>query len=234
MKNPFKGSRTLPPPALRGYRGPDPRTVGVAVPIMDYKPDIVTVMGLMQCAPYFCQPIFHCGSSAINLARNLIAHSFLNTHKHLQWLVWIDADIGFTPEDWCALMDTDEPLVRGAYYKKRYPAQDAGAGFGFVKTHRRVFEAIAGLSDENGAERVGRFFMDGELTIDFFPTGCTPNGQWAGEDQGFFSWAGIAGFPARIEPRCHLIHYGRAGYPLEVTFNMAPPADLKREHTSDR
>jgi len=203
---------------LFGYPGPDPRTVALGLPIGDFKPDWAYVTGILQCFPFFARPITYAGCSMVMEARNLIAHKFLHKYEpELEWLVWIDSDIGFTPTDWCLLMGNDDPLVVAPYSKKNFEGVAVTTGFGFVKVHRRVFEAIANLLTEDGAERVPRFFHPGEpgqILIDYFPAGATASGQWIGEDQGFLNWAAIAGYTYRNEWRCDLTHYGRHGYKL--------------------
>lgn len=219
--------RNTPGSPLYGYKGPEPATVALGLPIGDFKPMIECVYGILQCMPFFARPIDYCGCSLVNEARNRIAHKFLHNHeRNLEWLFWIDSDIGFTTQDWCYMTDTDEPLVVAPYAKKSFDNTRVDTGFGFVKVHRKVFNAIAALLNEDGSERVPRFFHSGELHVDYFPVGATGNGQWCGEDAGFFAWAGIAGFPYRIEERCDLIHYGRHGYRLRR--GTEHPLDLPR------
>lgn len=214
----MKTRRDLPPDhPLYGYTGPDPSTVALCLPIADFKPDIECVTGIMRCMPFFARPIFYCGCSAVNEARNRIAHKFLHGYEPFEWAVWIDSDIGFSPSDWCALMAGDDPFVLAPYSKKNLEGVRVETGFGFVKVHRKVFEAIASLTDDDGAERVPRFFLGGELMVDFFPTGATRSSDWLGEDDGFITWARLAGYPPRLEEKCDLTHFGRHGFKLPRT-----------------
>lgn len=207
--------RNNPRSPLYGYPGPDPATVALCLPIGDFKPDWSYVTGILQCFPFFARPITYAGCSFIPEARNRIAHMFLNKYeKNLEWMVWIDSDIGFTPQDWCYLMSGNDPLVLAPYSKKNDEGVAVTTGFGFVKVHRKVFDAIANLLNDDGSERASRFFLAGELHVDFFPGGATGDCRWCGEDEGFFALAGVAGFPARLETRCDLVHYGRHGYRL--------------------
>lgn len=204
--------------ALAGYPGPDPRKVAVLLPVGDFRIDIECIMGVMRCMPFFARPIVFGGCSLVNEARNQLAHGFLNSFEKFDWAVWIDSDIAFTPEDWCALMDDSKsPFVVGAYPKKNEELTRVTTGFGFVKVHRKVFEAIADLKTDEGAERVPRFYRHGQLMIDYFPTGASGDANWLGEDDGFIAWARLAGYPPRPEPRVKLVHYGRHGYRLPTT-----------------
>lgn len=199
---------------LRGYPGPDPATVALCMPIGDFKPDIECVHGMMQCAPFYKRPMNWCGCSAVNEARNRIAHNFLNAPEQFEWAVWVDSDIGFKAQDWIYLIEGDDPFVIAPYSKKSLEGVRVETGFGFVKVHRKVFQAIHDLVDDEGRERALRFFLNGELMVDYFPCGATGNGNFLGEDDGFIMWAGLAGFTPRIEERCELVHYGRHGFRL--------------------
>lgn len=202
---------------LHGYRGPNPASVALCLPVGDFKPDVAYMMGVLQCMPFFARPIVYAGCSLVMEARNRLAHKFLHEYESFEWSVWIDSDIGFTPQDWCYLMEGDDPLVVAPYSKKNFDNTPVTTGFGFVKVHRKVFEAIEALTTEDGQDRVPRFFLGGEMMVDYFPAGASGNAQWIGEDNGFLNWAGIAGFPARSEPRCDLVHYGRHGFKLPRT-----------------
>jgi hypothetical protein len=83
----------------------DPRTVLVMVPTYDGRNEWATTQGL--CAIFSMGMAGGLaglpGCSHVALARNLCAHNFLRTG--LEWLVFIDADIGFTPDDFAILMD---------------------------------------------------------------------------------------------------------------------------------
>lgn len=172
------------------------------------------MFGIMQCMPFFARPIVYCGCSLANEARNRLAHKFLHEYEKFEWAIWIDADIGFTPQDWLYLVDNNDPLVVAPYSKKNQEGVEVTTGFGFVKVHRKVFEAIAALLTDEGAERVPRFFHSGEMHIDYFSCGASGNGDWIGEDAGFLAWAAMAGFMYRNERRCDLTHFGRYGYKL--------------------
>lgn len=210
---------------LHGYPGPPPWTVAICMPIADFKPDWACVTGILTCFPFFARPITYCGCSLVPEARNLLAHKFLHKYeKSLEWSLWIDSDIGFTPQDWCYMFDTNEPLVIAPYSKKNFDGTSIETGFGFVKVHRKVFDAVAALTAVDGkTELVPRFQHlqhPGERHVDYFTSGAMPNEKWVGEDAGFLAWANMAGFPARLEERCDLTHYGRHGYKLNPGRNL--------------
>jgi hypothetical protein len=83
----------------------DPSTVLIVVPAFDGRMEAATAAGLFQVgrAQMAASIAVLPGNSHIALARNLIAHSFLKTD--FQWLVCIDADIGFTTDDFAILME---------------------------------------------------------------------------------------------------------------------------------
>lgn len=210
--------RQHPDHPLHGYPGPDPATVAICWPIGDFKPFIQCVNGVMQCMPFYARPIEYSGCSLVAEARNRLAHLFLHKFEsNLRWSVWLDADIGFTPQDWVYLMEGDDPFVIAPYSKKNFDGTVVDTGFGFTKVHRKVFEAIAQLQTEDGKPRAERFYhpsVPNEIHIDYFPSGALGGMKWCGEDAGFIAWATIAGFPPKLETRCELTHWGIHGFKI--------------------
>jgi hypothetical protein len=203
---------------LPDYLGPPRHTVAVGLPIGDFKPDIACMSGLMQCMPFYERPIFWAGMSNVLLARNEIAHIFVEQMPQYEWLVMIDADIQFTVRDWCLLMEGDDKVVIAEYARKIIGEPPVEFGLGFTRVHRSVFEACKELKADDGTERLNRFYHRGQMMVDYFPSGALESGRWIGEDQGFFMWVGLAGFTPRIEKRTRLGHVGRFvyGYPDQV------------------
>jgi hypothetical protein len=201
---------------LHKYPGPDPRTVALCLPIGDFKPDWAYVTGILQCFPFFARPITYAGCSLVTEARNQIAHAFLHEHERFDWAVWIDSDIGFTPQDWIYLMSNPAPVVVAPYAKKTmYEHMPVRTGFGFAKVHRKVFEAIAALKDPDGNSYAREFVIRGKQMRDYFPAGVAGDGSWVGEDSGFLSLAAMAGFSYVEEWLCDVTHYGRHGFKLQ-------------------
>ena len=57
-----------------------------------------------------------------------------------------------------------------------------------------------------------RYFLDGELAVDYHFDGASPDGRWFSEDTGFWHWCHLAGVKLRKEPRTRLGHIGRFVY----------------------
>ncbi|MGH7746202.1 MAG: hypothetical protein ACREQ5_15770 [Candidatus Dormibacteria bacterium] len=190
----------------------------VAIPAYDSRMEISCVSGLMQCIPYYERPFFWCGMSNIALARNEIAHIFVEQFTQYDWIMMIDSDTGFTTDDWNLLWEGDEEIVCAEYSRKMLGEPPVQFGLGFTRVHRNVFERIKKLMHEDGSERVNRFYHKGKMMVDYFPNGAIQSGRWIGEDQGFFMWAALTEATLRIETRTHLNHVGRFefGYPDQV------------------
>lgn len=202
------------------YYGPPREKVLVGVPVMDFKPWSGCVAGLMQCLPFYLQPLILGGCANIGLARNEIVHWFLNRAEFLncEWFVWIDADIEFTMEDWRYLMEGDEDIVSAEYACKVLGEPPVRSGLGFARIKRSVYERIRSMLTPEGAEQVPRFFHKGAMMVDFHPIGANPMSEYLGEDQAFTRWAKLAGCTWRGETRTRLKHWGAFpfGYPDQI------------------
>lgn len=105
----------------------DPRTVGVFIPTMDGKVIAELAGSLIASGPSFGGVSFTSGVSHVQLARNVVAEKFLRSD--FQWMVCIDADIGFTPQDFRYLLEPwnqnhvgrDEPEPTRAVVAGRMP-----------------------------------------------------------------------------------------------------------------
>lgn len=89
----------------------NPRTVRVVIPC--YSGRIVAELAgsLIASSRYFSAVSFMQGVSHVALARNQIAHSFLRSDS--EWLVSIDDDIAFHPQDFGLLMEPTDNRMRG-------------------------------------------------------------------------------------------------------------------------
>jgi hypothetical protein len=192
-----------------------PKDILVSIPAYDGRIETHCVGGLTSSMGLFAGITFVIGHAAVNLARNKIVHGFLKTkYEHL---VCIDSDIGFTRQDFEFLLEGDEEAVVAEYARKVdtddpnnfVKPGNAEFGLGFARIHRDVFKRIAALTLPNGQEQCQKFFYDGELAVDFFPTGASMEGSWFGEDHGFWHLARLADATVRIERRTRLAHYGR-------------------------
>ncbi len=193
--------------------------VMVAIPSKESKLDVGLVNGLLKCLPYFSQPLFLCGCSDPGLARTKIAHVFVEKAVEFDWIMMIDDDMIFTPEDWELLWEGDELIVCADYSKKFLGQRPTGTGLGFTRVHRSVFEKLKELKREDGSEMLERFYMEGEMMVDYFPSGTRlmPSRR-LGEDQGFFMLCSMVTESMRWEKRTRLGHVGRFefGYPNQI------------------
>ena len=97
--------------------------------------------------------------SLVTKARSRIANFFMNNTEY-EYVLFIDADIGFTPEDVFKLIISNKDITCGAYPMKGIPlrynynisqpevregdlVKIENIGFGFALIHRRVFEDIS-------------------------------------------------------------------------------------------
>ena len=97
--------------------------------------------------------------SLVTKARSRIANFFMNNTEY-EYVLFIDADIGFTPEDVFKLLTSNKDIVCGAYPMKGIPlrynyniskpevlegdlVKIENIGFGFALIHRKVFESIS-------------------------------------------------------------------------------------------
>lgn len=190
----------------------------VAMPVYNSMIDAGCVNGLLACAPYYERPLIFAGMSSIALARNEIAHIFVEKLTQYEWIMWIDSDTRFTPDDWNLLWEGDELIVCAEYARKVIGMPPVQFGMGFTRVHRSVYEKIKLLTMDNGEERVHRFYHKGEMMVDYHPNGATAEGRWIGEDQGFFMWAAATDVKPRLETRTRLGHVGpfAYGYPDQI------------------
>jgi len=98
-------------------------------------------------------------------------------------------------------------------------------GAGADVSRRRYFDELAeklraNLPDPGGGPRCWQMNWKGKLITDFYPEGpfvaqIVPEGNWKGEDHGFFTLCMLAGITPRIERRTNLLHIGRKAYPYQ-------------------
>ncbi len=178
---------------------------------MDFKLDVELVGGLWQCAGLFDHPLFWGGMSDIALARNIIMHKFVE-RTSFEWLMMIDSDIGFDLSDWELLWEGDEDIVTAEYSKKIIGERPAQFGLGFTRIHRSVLEKIKDLTNDDGSEKVPRFYHEGEIAVAYHTSGPNPESRWIGEDRALFFWASLTDANYRLETRTRLRHIGRFAY----------------------
>lgn len=148
--------------------------------------------------------------SAINQVRNRIASVFLKSQFDV--LVCIDADIEFTVKDFDFLMEGPELIATAEYVRKMEEYKPITFGMGFVRIHRKVFEALDNLTNGDGEPLVHHYRDDGDEMRDYFRTGASSDGRWMAEDFGFWSLVDMAGIKPKIEKRTRLKHWGSKAY----------------------
>lgn len=111
-----------------------------------------------------------------------------------------------------------DAIVTAEYSYKDDSLRPCRYGLGFTRIHRSVFEKLRELKHDDGSPRLWSTMYAGRLMTDFFPAGpfisqVVPNGEWKGEDIGFFTLCGLAGIVPRVETRTRLWHVGTKAYP---------------------
>lgn len=136
--------------------------------LSDEKLNYLMVVSLMRLADArgLTKVIFANGDvGRLDEGRNRVAEEFLRSGA--EWLLWVDTDMVFSPQDFDALLARGAPIVSGLYYRASDPPTPCmmrykdgharvvkdwpkaktisvdTAGFGFMLTHREVFEKIA-------------------------------------------------------------------------------------------
>ncbi len=201
----------------------DPERVAIATPIGDGKPYWQYMRSILALdRKRLFGPIFSiCGCSDIVEARNRLVRTALASAIPWDQLVFIDADMGFTLEDWGYLLDDSDgaAAVCAEYSAKGEPRRKAPWPMGFCRLSRALLERLASMQIE-GELLIPRYDnQDGQETLDFFESGMRGPRLRLAEDQGFWSLlsslerAGFEGFRVRYETRTRLVHVGMAEYP---------------------
>jgi len=195
----------------------DREKIIVIVPTLDGRPCIETMVSLVHTEPFYHTCISLAGISNISLARNKIAHRFLALSQY-EWLMMVDSDMVFSVDDWHLLWEGDEDIVTAEYSKKILGEPPAQFGLGFTRVHRSVFEKIDALNTENGVEFAQRFYLEGEMYVNYFPNMASSESRWVSEDHGFFVLASLSDVRPRVEKRTKLRHVGKLeyGYPDQI------------------
>jgi hypothetical protein len=147
--------------------------------------------------------------------------------------IFIDADLGFPPHAFNALIGANEDVIAGVYPKKQneelYPVllklddkscviNENGALLasslptGFMKIKRHVIEKMVKAYPELAYTDA----LSGKTTYDFFGT-FVKEGRWYGDDYGFCKlWEDIGG-KCHVIPDITFIHCGQRNF--EGNFN---------------
>lgn len=178
------------------------------------------------------------GYSAIDQARNRMAYDALY-RRGFQELFWVDADIGFDPDDFERLRNHNLPICAGAYPFKGFPRftietftnekitfgkggrmlKVKSAATGFLYTERAVYEGIR----HHFRLPLCNTSFDAPMYPFFHPTMFEEDGQWyyLGEDFSFCRMARKAHFNIWLDTRIRLRHIGM--YPWQWEDVIRPP-----------
>lgn len=189
----------------------NPANTLIAIPSHDGRLLTQAVGTLLECRDLYKTVVFRNHQSNIALARNELVHGFMHQTNCAQ-LVMIDSDMGFSRQDLEFLLSGDDALVCAEYARKVPTRDTCRFGLGFARVHRRVFQALIDFQSSEGDDVLQRYYAQGAIHVDFFPTGAMPDNRYLTEDQSFWTYCQMAGFIPRIETRTRLIHWGVASY----------------------
>jgi hypothetical protein len=167
------------------------------------------LIGIYRLGYVIADPLL-IGGTPVSIPRMLLISEFLR--GPCEWIVFIDDDIGFRPEDFCYLFeDIDGELAVCAEYLKKTPDRRYAVtyGLGFARIHRSVFETLKLLEHPDGSKACVEGEIFGHRVDDFFPMGFAPTGKYIAEDHGFWTLCYQARIPVRVEKRTHLSHTGQ-------------------------
>lgn len=130
----------------------------------------------------------------------------------------VECSLRDVADNWHPFRGQADSLVVAEYSYKDDSLRPVSFGLGFTRVHKSVFEAIDKSVFPDGQSRPWQFTHAGRLFTDYFPSGpilsqLVPNGEWKGEDHGFFMLCKLAGIMPRIEKRTQLTHVGTKGFP---------------------
>jgi glycosyltransferase involved in cell wall biosynthesis len=195
--------------------------VTIATPMFDGKAEagyihgIVGAFKVLEKAGIEYDYLTLSGDSFIDRARNRLVKQFLDSGS--DDLIFIDADVQFSPEGVFKLLKHDVDIVGGVYPKKtdvkQWPCtirpnvskgNILGAEMipaGFMRVRRRVFEALEVESYEVFGEQIPEYFTCGRR-----------DGRFKGEDVNFCKLALDNGFDLWVEPDISFSHVGKKSY----------------------
>ena len=208
----------------------------------------LSLIKTVHCAGHYVgkggslQFIWNPGDSLICRARNNIVHDFLMNPQlgQPEYLVFIDSDIGFEPEDLFRILSHRvKGIVCGQYFLKQQKPQLVAncikgevadkrglvkikdAGTGFMAIHRDVFTE---MKDKMPPSHYYRCDANRDMRFSFFNAGPA-NGRYLSEDYLFCHRAGALGFPVLLDTNVTVRHAGWITYPL-----AAPEPEPKKKN----
>jgi hypothetical protein len=209
-----------------------PVKIFIGIPCYDKKVCVSTVQSLMNAmqalllmeVPFEFK--FEPGCPYVTMARNNLVRRFMASE--CTDLVFIDADLGFSPQAFRDLITSTEDVIGGAYPKKQaveefavslatdanhHPVNENGVllaeglATGFLKIRRHVLEKM----QDAYPQLAYRDCASGLMTHDLFGT-FVKKGRWYGDDYGFCHlWSEIGG-KMHCLPNVDFIHEGSKGF----------------------
>lgn len=228
------------------------KDIMVGYPCYDGKADISSLGAIYSCAWSSDSPVkqiqFLNGDSLVSRARNRIAERFLASD--CQYLMFIDNDILFQPEQITQLRKWCKDIIGGVYLKKKLPYapvantcygvhpdtglnEMAEIGTGFMMIHRRVFERLIELRGNELRYKSASDEADGEY-FDFFRVGVSPiTRQYLSEDYFFCEMARQAGFKVWLDPTIMVKHKGGGIFPFDDEEFLEASADFLSKYNPE-
>ena len=192
-----------------------------------------SLLRLVQELKMPIEVVWNVGDSLVSRSRNTVTAHFLSTD--CTDLVFIDTDIGFTPEQFLRLCQHDVDIVGGFYPKKQEgevawvcnalankPILENGLqqmlyiGTGFMRIRRRVFDRMIGRYPELEYTADG----SGLVEHDFWKVGvyqyADKSRRYLSEDWMFCQLAMDMGFTIWGDTQIMLQHVGKITYPTTL------------------
>lgn len=195
-----------------------------------------TVNGLFKLGKEFVRKgvshglLTSANESLISKGRSKMANFFLNNTEH-EYLLFLDADVGFEPEDVMKLLSHGKEIVCGAYpmksipltwnYTISQPFRKEGnlvaidkIGIGFALIHRSVFESIKQKFGEElkyipSGLTIGPQTTEAEMRNSYhYFSEYKKNGSFLAEDLSFFTRAMECGYQPWMDVSIKLCHVG--------------------------
>jgi len=213
------------------------KDVIIALPLYDGRIDAVTMQMIQQAALDKDSPVKGYitvqGDSLVSRARNNLAYQFLKHDKtDAMYMMFIDSDIHFKPEQIAQLRSHNMPVVAGLYFLKNLqprpvlnaPVSKQGnlvqvkeVGTGFLMIRRDVFGAMKEAFDLQYAACNNEPNQE-EPRFEFFPVGRidrSPSSVLLSEDYYFCRLLEKIGIPIYVDDRCIVGHRGNIVYPVK-------------------
>ena len=179
------------------------------------------------------------GSSLVQVARNRVAHEFLQSDANR--LFWVDSDMSWKAEDFLRFvaMSSELEVVGASYPIRKDPIQfcvrgykdgkiyegnnfgcitdsEMGFGLGFTIVQRKVIEELAAkakttILPDMGSTIVSDIFRTGSV-VTARSVALGADGEFMGEDMHFFEDVKKLGYKVWLDPSVDVSHIGQKEY----------------------